>query len=206
MVIALQNSSAILFRDRKDLSLVSRNKKDMPYLFNSGHYHPGYFTLEASRSSSASLTALANLKLLGKEGYQTILGHLLTIAGRIRSRIERVDNICVVNDYNYGTVTLFRVYPHGVEAKSTYFQEINDPNLREQLKIHNEYNRQVLTILKQQVEKGYGVVLSLTERYRSTSYGEPIVALKSYLMSPFTDVDIIDKLFSCLEEACLEIN
>jgi hypothetical protein len=37
------------------------------------------------------------------------------------------------------------------------------------------------------------------------SYGEPIVALKSYLTSPFTDVDIIEKLFSRLEEACSEI-
>ena len=199
-------SSIFICRNKTDLSLISRNKQDMPYLFNSGHYHPGYFTLEASRSSSPVMAALANLKLLGKEGYQTILGHLVTMAGRIRSRIERIDHICVVNDYNYGSVTLFRVYPHGVDAKFTYFQEVNDPNLREQLKSHNEYNRQIFRILNHQVEKGYGIALSLTERYRSTSYGEPIVALKSYLMSPFTDVDIIDKLFSCLEEACLEIN
>jgi glutamate/tyrosine decarboxylase-like PLP-dependent enzyme/anti-anti-sigma regulatory factor len=199
------NSSAILFRDKTDLSLISRNKKDMPYIFNSGHYHPGYFTLETSRSSSPPMTALANLKLLGKEGYQIILGHLVTMAGRIRSKIERVDNICVVNDYNYGSVTLFRIYPNGVNAKVAYWQEIKDSNSREQLRTHNEYNRQIFTILKQQVERGYGIVLSLTERYRTTFYGEPIVALKSYLMSPFTDVDIIEKLFSCLEEACLEI-
>jgi len=198
-------SSIFICRDKIDLSLISRNKQDMPYLFKSGHYHPGYFTLETSRSSSPVMAALANLKLLGKEGYQTILGHLVTMAGRIRSRIERVDNICVVNDYNYGSVTLFRVYPHGVDAKSTYFQEVNDANFSEELKSHNEYNRQIFTILNHQVERGYGIVLSLTERYRTTSSGEPIVALKSYLMSPFTDVDIIEKLFSCLEEACLEI-
>jgi L-2,4-diaminobutyrate decarboxylase len=200
------NSSVILCRDKNDFSLISRNKKDMPYIFNSGHYHPGYFTLETSRSTSPPLAALANLKLLGKEGYQIILGHLIAIAGRIRSRIERVDNICVVNDYNYGSVTLFRVYPHGVDAKLTYFEETNDPNFVEQLRNHNEYNRKVFGILKQQVERGYGVVLSLTERYRSTSYGEPIVALKSYLTSPFIEVDAIEKLFSCLEECCLEIN
>jgi len=92
-------SSLIICRNKTDFSLISSNKKDMPYLFNSGHYHPGYFTLETSRSSSPPMTALANLKLLGKEGYQSILGHLVTMAGLIRSRIERVDNICVVNDY-----------------------------------------------------------------------------------------------------------
>lgn len=199
-------SSLIICRNKNDFSLISRNLKDMPYLFKSGHYHPGYFTLETSRSSSPPMTALANLKLLGKEGYQSILGHLVTMAGLIRSRIERVDNICVVNDYNYGSVTLFRVYPDGVDAKLTYLEEINDRNLIDQLRTHNEYNRKVFAILQQQVERGDGVVLSITERYRTTSYGEPIVALKSYLTSPFTEVTIIEKLFSCLEEACREIN
>jgi L-2,4-diaminobutyrate decarboxylase len=98
------------------------------------------------------------------------------------------------------------VYPDGVDAKLTYLEEINDRNLIDQLRTHNEYNCKVFAIIQQQVERGYGVVLSLTERYRTTSYGEPIVALNSYLTSPFTDVTIIEKLFSCLEEACREIN
>jgi hypothetical protein len=32
-----------------------------------------------------------------------------------------------------------------------------------------------------------GVVISLTDCYRETDYGEPIVALKSYILSPFSD-------------------
>jgi hypothetical protein len=31
------------------------------------------------------------------------------------------------------------------------------------------------------------VVISMTDCYRETSYGEPIVALKSYILSPFSD-------------------
>jgi hypothetical protein len=31
------------------------------------------------------------------------------------------------------------------------------------------------------------VAISLTDCYRQTDYGEPIVALKSYVLSPFSD-------------------
>ena len=31
------------------------------------------------------------------------------------------------------------------------------------------------------------MAISLTECYRQTDYGEPIVALKSYVISPFSD-------------------
>ncbi len=34
---------------------------------------------------------------------------------------------------------------------------------------------------------GRGVVISSTDCYRHTSYQEPIVALKSYILSPFVD-------------------
>ena len=34
---------------------------------------------------------------------------------------------------------------------------------------------------------GRGVAISLTDCYRQTDYGEPIVALKSYVLSPFAD-------------------
>ena len=33
--------------------------------------------------------------------------------------------------------------------------------------------------------EGRGVVISTTDCYRETTYGEPIVALKSFILSPF---------------------
>jgi len=35
--------------------------------------------------------------------------------------------------------------------------------------------------------QGIGVVISLTDCYRRTEYGEPVNALKSYILSPFSD-------------------
>ena len=47
--------------------------------------------------------------------------------------------------------------------------------------------------------QGRGVVLSLTDCYRETGYGEPVVALKSYIMSPFSDEKYVDAV---LESVC----
>jgi L-2,4-diaminobutyrate decarboxylase len=194
-------SSMFICRDFNDLSLIARNVEEMPYLFHDGHYHPGRFTLETSRAGSSALATLANLKLLGKEGYRAILGHIVTMAGMLRSRIERSPYGCILNEYNCGSVTLFRIYPDGADAKLTYDQEITNPELVDQLRLHNDYNRYLFSILQKQLEDGYGLSLSLTERYRMSSYGEPIVSIKSYITSPFVDAEMMEKLFSCLEEA-----
>ena len=36
------------------------------------------------------------------------------------------------------------------------------------------------------------VNIGITDRYRKTDYGEPVVALKSFIMSPFTDEAAVD--------------
>ena len=52
---------------------------------------------------------------------------------------------------------------------------------------------------------GRGVVISMTENYRNTSYGEPIVALKSYILSPFDDEENIEVLVQKILEARLHV-
>ena len=48
-------SSLFLVRDKADLALISRSAAAMPYLFKSGDYHPGQFTLETSRAGTGVL-------------------------------------------------------------------------------------------------------------------------------------------------------
>jgi L-2,4-diaminobutyrate decarboxylase len=194
-------SSLLICRNHTDLTFLARDAKDMPYLFHDGHYHPGQFTLETSRSASPALATLANLKFFGKDGYRAILGHIVNMAGKLRSNIERTTYACIVNDYNYGPVTLFRVYPDGIDAKSIYEKEVNEHLFEPTLKAHNDYNRQIFSVLQDQLTKGYGLSLSMTERYRMSANGHPIVAIKSYIVSPFVDAEVMEKLFSCLNEA-----
>ena len=76
---------------------------------------------------------------------------------------------------------------------------MTDPAFRETLQKHNDYNRRVFAEIQAEALQGRGVVLSLTDCYRETDYGEPVVALKSYIMSPFSDEKYVAAV---LESVC----
>jgi glutamate/tyrosine decarboxylase-like PLP-dependent enzyme len=180
-------SSLVLVRDRADLAHITRDGATMPYLFQSGEYHPGKYTLETSRSGIGPMSALANLLLLGKQGYRVLLGHDVEMAEVLRETIESRPQLTVANRQNVGPVTLFRAYPDGVDTFTVKDQERRDPAYRDRLLAHNEYNRRIYQYVHDRALAGQGVAISLTDCYRHTDYGEPIVALKSYVLSPFSD-------------------
>ncbi len=193
-------SSAVLFKDRQDLDLIARNREAMPYLYQTGDYHPGMFTLETSRGGGGPLAALANLLLLGKEGLRTLLGHIVEMAEVLREDLESRPYFAVLNSENVGPVTLFRVYPEGVDPFTIKEREFTDPTFRKQLLEYNEFNRQVYQHVHEEALAGRGVAISQTDCYRHTDYGEPVVALKSYVLSPFsTEAEmqsILDRVYA----------
>jgi glutamate/tyrosine decarboxylase-like PLP-dependent enzyme len=194
-------SSLLLVKDREDFSLLSRSPEQMPYLYHFGEYKPGMFTLETSRPGTGILAALANLRLLGKEGMQATLGHLVEMAQLLREHLEGHQATTVLNRENFGTVTIFRVYPPGVDTFAIKQGELEDPAYRDSLLRHNEYNRRVSAYLHQEAMAGRGVLLSLTECYRRTAYGEPVVGLKSYILSPFVDEEHVEAVVQKVLEA-----
>ena len=194
-------SSLFLVRDKADLQQLVRGRADMPYLFQSGEHHPGLFSLETSRSGSGVLAALASLRLLGKTGLRTLLGHLVEMAELFREHLEGHRMTTVLNGENFGTVTLFRVYPDDVDTWTIKERERTDPAARDLLFEHNDYNRRVYRYLHDDAMAGRGVLISMTECYRLTDYHEPIVALKVYVLSPFIDEADVELLVSKILEA-----
>ncbi len=93
------------------------------------------------------MAALANLLLLGKEGYRVLLGHAVEMAEVLRERLESHPDLTVLNGDNVGPVTLFRAYPDGVDTFSVKQRERSDPAYREQLQAHNEYNRRIFELV-----------------------------------------------------------
>jgi L-2,4-diaminobutyrate decarboxylase len=187
-------SSLVLFQDEGDLALIARQRESMPYLFQSGDHHPGMVTLETSRAAGGVMAAMANLLLLGKEGYRTLLGHSVEMAEVLREGIESHPHLTVLNGDNVGPVTLFRAYPDHVNTFTIKDRERTDPKMRDELRAHNEYNRRIFERVQAEALSGRGVVLSLTDCYRQTDYGEPIVALKSYVLSPFVDENCMQSI------------
>ena len=197
-------SSLVLIKNQTDLDLVKRHPEQMPYLYQFGEHRPGMYTLETSRAGTGTLAALANLRLFGEEGLRVILGHIVEMTQLLREHLEGREGTTVLNRDNFGTVTLFRAYPAGVDTFAIKQQEFEDPAYRESLLAHNAYNREIYQYVHSEAMEGRGVVISITDCYRHTTYGEPIVALKSYILSPFVDEanvkTVVDKVLEAREK------
>ncbi len=198
-------SSLILIKNVHDLHLISRSQETTPYLFQSGTYHPGKYTLETTRSGCGPMAALANLRLFGKNGLRALLGHLVSMAEVLREHLEGHAATTVLNGGNFGPVTLFRVYPDGVDTFSVPKREREDPSFRDQLRANNAYNRRIFDLIQADALQGQGVVISLTDCYRESDYGEPIVALKSYILSPFSEERYVSAVLDSLWQARIRI-
>jgi hypothetical protein len=109
------------------------------------------------------------------------------MAESLREHLEGHDSTTVLNSDNVGTVTAFRVYPDGVDTWTIKDRERTDPAAREELLRHNEYNRRIFRQMYDRAMRGEGVHISMTDCYREADYGEPMVGLKSFILSPFTD-------------------
>ena len=199
--------SVFLAKNREDLTLLSRKPEQMPYLYQFGQYHPGIYTLECSRQGGSALAALANIRLLGKQGYRALIGHIVEMAEMLRERLEMYPFIRVLNDYNYGPATLFRVYPKEVDAQEALQRELTDPSYREQLEENNRYNRCIFDCVHERVTRGEGVLLSWTDVYQHARYSEgpAIAAFKSFIMSPWTDLKAVDMVVQQVVSACQDI-
>jgi glutamate/tyrosine decarboxylase-like PLP-dependent enzyme len=194
-------SSLLLVKAQDDLMRLQRPQEQMPYLYQFGEHRPGMYTLETSRSGTGTLAALANLKLFGKEGLRVIIGHIVEMAQLLREHLESHAYTTVLNRENFGTVTLFRAYPDGVDTFKIKEKEMHDPAYRNMLLEHNDYNRKIFDFVHQEGMAGRGVMLSLTDCYRKTDYGEPIVALKSFILSPFVDEENVEMVVKKVLEA-----
>jgi glutamate/tyrosine decarboxylase-like PLP-dependent enzyme len=195
-------SSLFLLRDRTDFRAIVRQRESMPYLYHTGEYHPGMFTLETSRSGTGVMAALANLLLLGKDGFRTLIGHAVEMAEVLRELIGGRPELSVLNEHNVGPVTLFRAYPPGVDTFHVKEWEQSDPAYLDELRRHNELNRRIFQRVAAEALAGCGVAIGFTDNYHTSASGEPICALKSYVLSPFADEEQMHVVIQHVLEAC----
>lgn len=78
---------------------------------------------------------------------------------------------------------------------------MSNQDFREKLLCHNVYNRKIYDYVHAEAMAGRGVVISLTDSYRESSYGEPVTALKSFILSPFTDEANVEAVVDKVLEA-----
>ena len=195
-------SSLFLLKDRTGFGEVARQRESMPYLYHTGQYHPGMFTLETSRAATGVMAALANLLLLGKEGFRTLIGHSVEMAEVLRELIISRPELTILNEDNFGPVTLFRAYPPGIDTFRVKERELNDADYVPELRRHNELNRRIFQRVAAEALAGRGVAIGFTDNYRTSVTGEPICALKSYVLSPFADEEQMHAVVQHVLDAC----
>ena len=150
-------SSLVLFRDDQRLQPHRPSRETMPYLYQSGEHHPGMYTLETTRSGIGPMAALANLLLLGKEGFRALLGHAVEMAEVLRELIESHPNLTVLNGENVGpgdAVPRLSRWRRHLRVKE---RERSDRDYRTQLLAHNDYNRRIFERVHGEALGGHGV-------------------------------------------------
>lgn len=188
--------SAFVVRDKQDLFLLEKLKREMPYLYHGDGYQPGTFTLESSRPNYAQ-KALANMLLLGREGYEVLSIHLLTMADYLRGKLHATPEIAVLNCHNPAFVTDFRIYPEtrlADDGTPLASREIHDLVPADFTVRINDYNRRIAERLIARAEQEGSSMISYTESYKTTREGRTILGLKSFPMSPFMDTKHMDTL------------
>ncbi len=217
------NCSLFMYRDKKEFeTLMLRPGSD--YLQERTTYNPGLYTLEVSRSGAYSMAGWASLKLFGYEGFQVILGGILEMSQHLRDIIKKESTIVCVNEYDHGFVTLFRVYPKGINAEDQYKKELTNPSLKEDLIKHNDLQGAVANKLWEwfrtppnDCRRKAHPYISYSTGFRPTEYNpeekDPeamIYALKSFPMNvnivPASMDTLIEFVLLARDEICKDPN
>lgn len=210
-------SSCFLYRDSEEFESLLRRGGDA-YLQPRTPYNPMDYTLEVSRTASGSLAGWATLKYFGLEGMQAILGGILETRLVLTDLLAAAPDLVCVNPDDSGLVTLFRVYPQGVDAAAQFERELHEPQARGELLATNRLTEAVGNLLFEWYRTGHlhegqpTPHLSFTTGFRNTTYNRDgtdpeavVYALKSFPMNVFVDGAVMAWALRCVLAARDEV-
>ena len=112
----------------------------------------------------------------------------------------------MLNRDNFGTVTLFRAYPDGVDTFAIKDQEMSDAAFRATLLRHNDYNRKIYDYVHTRSD-GRARRGDFADRFLSPDeLRRAGAALKSFILSPFTDEANVEAVVEKVLEARTKID
>lgn len=196
------NSSMVICKDKDDIKVLGRDSALMTPLFHDDSvYNPGKVTLETSRSSANMLATWMTMQTFGKEGYRILLGHAQEMAAQARKEIENYADagLRIVNNDGFGTDIFIRCYPSGTDVEQEYAEDLRNDD---SLKLYSSYTSDFfkwLTISNDYAQSKFAI--SKTSAAFYTKSGKPMVALRLYILSPYTSPQSVHNLISDLVEA-----
>lgn len=210
-------SSCFVYKDAAEFESILR-RGSYAYLQEVTPYNPMYYTLEVSRSASGALAGWATLKYLGMEGLQAILGGILEVRYYLQTLVEEQPEMVMADKDDDGFITLFRVYPKGVDADSQFAKELSDKSYRGDLIKHNQLTQAIGEKLfdwylsGKKINGQYTPHMAYSTGFRNADYNPDgsddqavIYALKSYPMNVFVTPDIMKHTIACVLAARDEV-
>lgn len=210
-------SSCFVYKDAAEFENIMR-RGSYAYLQEVTPYNPMYYTLEVSRSAAGSLAGWATMKYLGVKGFQAILGGILEVRYYLQTLIDEHPQMVMADADDDGFITLFRIYPEGVDADSQFNKELTDKNYRGDLIKYNQLTQAIGEKLfdwylsGKQINGKYTPHMAYSTGFRNADYNpagtdpEAVVyALKCYPMNVFVTPDIMNHVMDCVVAARDEV-
>ncbi|MFB5674988.1 pyridoxal phosphate-dependent decarboxylase family protein [Paenibacillus terreus] len=172
------SSSLLLVKDAKDLQLIDLPPEETP---------------------ASSFGIYSVLLAFGIEGYQQILGQLVEVNIAFRKALKmNIPEAVIVNRFNPGNITLFRIYPGGV---SRFAEELNGECTQEEVERTNLLNERLFERLGRRRES---MLLDHTKKHLSVLTADlhtmPLYAAKLSVISPHTRKEHVDEIVLYLKE------
>ena len=203
-------SSCFVYRDAAEFENIMR-RGSYAYLQEVTPYNPMYYTLEVSRTAAGSLAGWATLKFLGIEGLQAVLGGILEVRLYMDSLIEEQTEMVMADPDNTGFITLFRVYPKGVDAREQFARELGDKAYRADLLANNRFQQAVGEKMFEWYMNGHNVNgkhvphIAYSTGFRTASWNEDgsdaegtVYALKTYPMNVYNNPVVMKHVIDCV--------
>ncbi len=194
-------SSAFIVNRRNDLARLFRTVQEVPYFCEADYRHdPALFTLECSRPAIGPYTVMASLNGIGLLGYQLLVANAIDMARVLKERVARLDYCKVLNQGTPGPAVVWWVLPHGRNADEIY-QRIQDGSLGadECLRYFKEIQR-LFEKREATLDPACDARLTFTTCMGYRPHGIPLPAWKAVIYNPKTDLAVIDRLISSIEE------
>lgn len=177
----------VYFRDPKSLDVISYHAN---YVNRRGSVDLGIRTLSGSREAN-SLVLDSALKIMGARGYALLIEHGIETALELADEIEKRENFQLVTRPVLNILT-YRYCPARYRKALAEADAAGKVRINEAL---NEFNRDLQRL---QREAGKSFVSRTTLRNRFT--GEDIVVLRTVLMNPMTDIEILKEILDEQEQ------
>ncbi len=210
-------SSCFLYKDSAEFESIMR-RGSYAYLQEVTPYNPMYYTLEVSRSAAGSLAGWATMKYFGIEGFQAVLGGILEVREYMDSLVNDQPEMVMTDPNNTGFISLFRVYPKGVDAKAQFEKELNNVSHRDDLIKYNNFTEAIgeklfdWYINGKKINGKFTPHMAYSTGFRTAAWNEEgkdaegfVYSLKTYPMNVFVTPEVMKHTIDCILAARDEV-